>query len=136
MTSHLPPVSVIIPCFNAEKYIEGAIRSVLLQDWPHVEIIVVDDGSTDRSADIVQKTFPQVTLVKQANQGVSMARNSGIQATHGDWIAFLDADDLWLPEKLASQWSAIQANPGTRMCYTAWQTWQSEDPTPSDSVLS
>src|SRR5674476_440824 len=91
-----PTISVIIPCFNAERYVCAAIRSVLLQEWPQIQIIVVDDGSDDNSAILVRDTFPQVKLVRQPNQGVAAARNRGIELANGDWIAFLDADDVWL----------------------------------------
>ena len=125
-----PRISVVIPCFNGERYVEAAIRSVLAQEWPGIEIIVVDDGSTDRSAALVQATFPRVRVVQQLNQGVAAARNKGIEQAKGDWIAFLDADDIWLDGKLKRQWEQLRANPDVRMNYTAWKVWQSEDPTP------
>jgi glycosyltransferase involved in cell wall biosynthesis len=131
----LPKTSVIIPCFNGEKYIETAVRSVLDQDWQNLEIIVVDDGSTDGSALLIQNKFPQVILVQQANQGVAAARNTGIQNATSEWIAFLDADDVWLPKKLYLQWQKLQANPGVRMVYSAWQVWQTDDIFPSPSFL-
>ncbi len=131
-----PTLSVVIPCFDAERYVLTAIGSVLAQHWPGIEIIVVDDGSTDHSAALVQDTFPQVHLVRQPNQGVAAARNTGIAQAQGEWIAFLDADDLWLDGKLDHQWQQLQANPGVRMNYTAWQVWPSEDPLPSETYLN
>lgn len=138
MNSMTPPpkISTIIPCCNAEKYIGVAIRSVLAQDWPDLEIVVVDDGSTDRSADLVRDTFPGVKLLRQANQGVAIARNNGIQHAQGDWIAFLDADDIWLPGKLHAQWQLHVATPDVRMSYTAWADWTSTEPTPTPDYLS
>jgi glycosyltransferase involved in cell wall biosynthesis len=76
-----------------------------------------------------------VKLVQQANQGVAAARNKGIEQATGDWIAFLDADDIWLAGKLASQCKQLQENPGVRMNYTAWQVWQSEDSSPSEAFV-
>jgi glycosyltransferase involved in cell wall biosynthesis len=133
-------ISVIIPCFNAQRYIAAAVRSVLAQDWPDLEVIVVDDGSSDRSAELVRDTFPEVTLLRQTNQGVAAARNLGIRHSQSDWIAFLDADDIWLPGKLQAQWQLLSAQPTARMAYTAWQVWPSAEPSPSpeyvDRVLS
>jgi glycosyltransferase involved in cell wall biosynthesis len=123
-------VSVVIPCFNASRYIAAAIRSVLAQRWDELEIIVVDDGSTDGSADLVAASFPEVRLIRQANQGVATARNVGVAAARGAWIAFLDADDIWLPGKLAAQADALRGDAAARMVYTAWQVWAGETPGP------
>lgn len=100
-------VSVIIPCFNSQATIGDAIQSVINQTFPVHEIIVVDDGSTDNSANFVSERFPMVTLIKQPNMGVSKARNVGIQSATGKWIAFIDADDIWLPEKLHLQFDEL-----------------------------
>ena len=131
-----PKISVVIPCFNAEKYIEVAIRSALAQDWPALEIVVVDDGSSDRSAELVEVNFPEVKLLRQVNQGVAQARNNGIRHASGDWIAFLDADDLWLPGKLQAQWDIHRANPAIRMSYTAWEDWTQVEPLPTPDYLA
>ncbi|MFZ4288419.1 glycosyltransferase family 2 protein [Variovorax sp. HJSM1_2] len=137
MPSHqFPRISVVIPCYNAERYIAAAIESVLAQEWPDLQIVVVDDGSKDASAQIIQQRFPQVLLVQQPNQGVAAARNTGIAASNGEWIAFLDADDLWLPGKLHRQWQSLESNAEAQMAYTAWQTWESSDATPTPAFLS
>ena len=88
-----PRFSVIIPVYNAAATLQRAIESVQKQSWPAHEIIVVDDGSTDCSADVAQGYGATVTLIRQANAGVSAARNAGAHAASGDWLAFLDADD-------------------------------------------
>ena len=129
-------ISVVIPCYNAARYIGATLRSVLAQGWPNLEVIVVDDGSADASADIVARDFPSVTLIRQANAGVASARNIGIRHASGDWVAFLDADDVWLPGKLAAQWQRLSSEPETRMAYSAWQVWASEAPIPLPEDLA
>ena len=101
-----PLVSVIIPVHNAERFIIAAIESVLAQDYRPLELIVVDDGSTDRTSEIVQR-IPQVSFHRQAKQGPGAARNAGVRASKGELISFLDADDLWMPGKLSRQVAAL-----------------------------
>lgn len=103
-------ITAVIPAYNAEKYIGRAIDSILRQTHPVDEILVVDDGSTDNTADVVRSYGDKVKLLSQENGGVSAARNAGIQAAAGDWIAFLDADDEWLPEKTALQVKLLNKN--------------------------
>lgn len=131
----LPRVSVVIPCFNTERYIGATLRAVLAQAGAELEVIVVDDGSTDASAACVEQEFPQVRLIRRANAGVATARNTGIAAATADWVAFCDADDIWLPGKLAAQFEAMDAAPGCRMSYTAWQVWPSADAEPEPALL-
>jgi glycosyltransferase involved in cell wall biosynthesis len=96
-------ISVVIAAYNASATIERAVRSVLAQRRRADEILVVDDGSTDGTADIVRQFGSEVRLLSQANGGASVARNRGIEAAGGEWVAFLDADDEWLGEKLFLQ---------------------------------
>jgi glycosyltransferase involved in cell wall biosynthesis len=96
-------ISVVIPAYNAEQHIGRAIDSVLAQTHPADEIIVVDDGSTDDTCKVVQVYGNQVRYIYQENGGAGLARNTGIKASQGEWIAFLDADDEWVPEKLRLQ---------------------------------
>ena len=107
-------ISVVIPAYNAEQHIGRAIDSVLAQTRPADEIIVIDDGSTDATAEVIRSFGDRVTLIQQKNAGVSVARNTGIEAATGDWIAFLDADDEWLPEKLKRQAEHLSRNPDLR----------------------
>lgn len=101
--SSLPLVSVAIPLFNGAKFIRTALESVAAQTYPSIEVIVVDDGSTDSSADIVKAFGRDVVLVRQPNRGVAAARNEAIARARGEFIAFLDQDDWWLPRKLEDQ---------------------------------
>jgi len=103
-----PRFSVILPAYNAAATLARAIESVLEQSWPAHEIIVVDDGSTDHSASVAQGFGAAVTLLRQPNAGVSAARNAGAHAASGDWLAFLDADDWYYPQRLKqhAEWIA------------------------------
>lgn len=109
----VPLVSVVIPAFQAERFISDAIESVLAQTYPAVECVVVDDGSTDGTAAAVEAYGDGVTLIRQANRGVAAARNTGIDKSAGQLIALLDADDVWSPRKLAAQVAAWQRRPET-----------------------
>jgi len=111
-------ISVIIPTHNRAHTISQAIESVLKQSLPPTEIIIIDDGSTDGTAELVQNKFPNCRYLHQQNQGVSSARNSGISAASGEWLAFLDSDDEWMPDKLAAQASALECNPEAHLCHT------------------
>lgn len=105
-------ISVVIPAYNSAAHIGRAIDSVLAQTRPADEIIVVDDGSTDATADVIRAYGPKIRLIPQANTGASAARNAGINAATGDWIAFLDADDEWLPSKIERQIEILNCHPG------------------------
>ncbi len=98
-----PSISVVIPAYNSAGFIGSAIESVLSQTLPATEVIVVDDGSSDNTAEVVSKYPAPVRLIRQANGGPAAARNHGIREAVGDWIGLLDADDAWLPTKLERQ---------------------------------
>ena len=115
-------VSVIIPTHDRAAILSRAIESVLAQTLPPREIIVVDDGSTDGTEALLRSAFPQVRCLRQENRGVSAARNAGIAAATGEWLAFLDSDDEWLPGKLAAQREALESNPDCRLCH-AEEIW-------------
>lgn len=108
-------ISVIVPVFNGERYLSEAIRSILEQSFPPAEIIVVDDGSTDRTAEIAE-TF-SVRYLRQENQGVAAARNTGVDAATGTLLAFLDHDDLWVADKLEQQMTTLAAKPELDMVF-------------------
>ena len=104
-------VSVIIPTYNREKLISRAIESVLAQVYPVYEIIVVDDGSTDATKSVLAPFNGKIKYIYQKNAGIAEARNRGIKESSGEYIAFLDSDDYWAPEKLAEQVKVLDANP-------------------------
>lgn len=106
----LPLVSVIIPMFNSEKTIASTLESVINQTYRNLEIILVDDGSVDKSTLVVAPFGSQLRLIRQENMGVSHARNSGWKASKGSLIAFVDSDDTWLPNKLEEQVNLILEN--------------------------
>lgn len=110
-------IAVVIPVYNGAKYLREAIDSVLAQTLPPIDIIVVDDGSTDDSL-AVARTYPSVRVIAQKNAGVSTSRNRGVATTSAAWIAFLDQDDYWAPEKLQRQIETIRAFPDSDVCLT------------------
>ncbi|MCG2739675.1 MAG: glycosyltransferase [Syntrophaceae bacterium] len=114
----MPVVSVVIPTFNRSGFIIEAIESVYAQTFGDFDVIVVDDGSNDGTAEIVSEKFPLIEVIIQKNRGVSAARNVGINHSKGKYIAFLDSDDLWLPEKLQAQVDFFRENPDISICQT------------------
>ncbi|HEX3969464.1 MAG TPA: glycosyltransferase family A protein [Edaphobacter sp.] len=113
-------VTVVIPAYNAELYLGETIASVLAQTVQPYEVIVVDDGSKDGTESVVRSFGDRIRYIKQQNQGISGARNTAIHEATGDWIAFLDADDLMSPRKLELQIAAIEANPQLISVYTGF----------------
>ena len=113
-----PQVSVIIPTYNRAWVIEEAIDSVLAQDYTEFELIVVDDGSTDHTSDVLDSYRNVIKVFPQKNKGVSAARNRGIAEASGKFIAFLDSDDLWLPQKLTVQIEFFDQTPDALICQT------------------
>ncbi len=103
-------MSVIVPAFNAEKFIASALESIFTQDYPHHEVIVVDDGSTDGTAAIAQ-SYPGVHYFYQPNQGPAVARNKGLAHSTGELISFLDADDIWLPGRSSREVQYLESHP-------------------------
>jgi glycosyltransferase involved in cell wall biosynthesis len=121
MLSGETKISVVVPLFNKEKFVGEAIRSILSQELPCDEIIVVDDGSTDGSVEAVKRIgHPLIKLISQPNAGVSAARNTGIEHAQGEWIAFLDADDQWLPGFLVRIRQLMREFPASRVCATSF----------------
>lgn len=106
-----PTVSVVIPSFNSASFIASTLSSVLSQTWPFLEVIVIDDGSTDTTADVIRPFLERIVYVRQGNQGLAAARNAGLSRATGELVAWLDADDLWNPEKIALQVAVLREHP-------------------------
>ena len=116
-------VSVIIPVYNAQQYVGATIESVLSQSYENLEILIIDDGSPDESVKVCQQfKDPRIKIIRQANRGLPGARNTGIRNASGDYVAFLDADDIWLPEKLEKHVNHLNDSPtvGISFCYSAF----------------
>ncbi len=125
------PVSVVIPAHNAEKYLGEALESVLAQSVAPAEVIVVDDGSSDSTAQVAQ-SFPGVEYLRQENSGAAMARNEGVQRATSEYLAFLDADDLWTPHKLESQLAAFGGAAKCDMAFGLAEQFVSPELTPEE----
>lgn len=121
-----PTVGVIIPAYNCDRYIAQAVDSVLEQKDCQFEIIVIDDGSTDSTAEVLEQYGDRIRYIKQKNQGVAAARNHGIAIARADLIAFLDADDYFMPGKLASQAAILLNRPDVGMVHSGWQRVDAE----------
>src|SRR4051812_8191379 len=115
--SQTPTVSVVVTTFNRAVLLEHTLQSVLNQTYRDFEVVLVDDGSTDATAEVASKYKPVVKYIYQANKGQSPARNTGIKAARGEFVAFVDDDDLWLPEKLEYQMRAMKDRSGNALIY-------------------
>src|SRR5215475_1650605 len=114
----LPPLTVVIPVYNGENFLGETVESVLQQDYPAVEVIVVNDGSKDRTSSIAHGFGERVRVLDRDNSGVSASRNAGIAAARTDWVALMDHDDLWEREHLGNLARAIAENPESDVCYS------------------
>ena len=122
-------VSVIIPAYNAEAFLADAVRSVLHQTWRDLELIIVDDGSTDATASLAERFSvgeSRVTVVSKPNGGLSSARNAGIAVASGEAICFLDADDIFLPDKLERQMEFLERFPGCDLVFSDYYVADSD----------
>jgi glycosyltransferase involved in cell wall biosynthesis len=117
-------VSVVIPTYNAGRFIEQAIESALLQDCPADEIIVVDDGSTDRDYSQLESLGTQIRVIRQCNRGVSAARNLGFDRAKQDYVAILDADDVWIQGKLRAQMTHLSQHPDCDAVFCLGLNWE------------
>lgn len=124
--SVIPPgeqTSCIVPAFNAEHYIGDAIESILRQTCPPSEVLVVDDGSTDGTATVVESFGASVILLRRPHRGGAAAKNAALEIARGPYIAFLDADDVWVRDKLARQLARYGAQPSIDLCFTAYDNF-------------
>ena len=133
-----PLVSVIMPCYNSEKYIAEAIRSVVAQTYSNWELLIFDDGSTDHTAEIAlafEADDPRIFFYRnQYNLGVARTRNQGIEIARGEWIALIDSDDIWHQEKLQKQLEKAQKT-GAHIIYTSYTLFDSEQGNKTDYIV-
>jgi len=122
-----PLVNTIMPAFNGEKYLAEALDSATSQTYPAHEVIVIDDGSTDATAHIVRQLFPEVRYCLHDHGGTAAARNRGVELATGEFLAFLDQDDLWTGDKLAVQVATFQADPQLDIVFGHLQQFYSPD---------
>jgi glycosyltransferase involved in cell wall biosynthesis len=144
MTEQAGLVSIVVAFLNEERFLEEAVASVYAQTYPRWELLLADDGSTDRSSTIAQgfaaRDPERVRYLEHAshqNRGASATRNLGVGSACGEWVAFLDGDDVWLPERLARSMTLARENPGVDMVYARtqyWHSWQGNDGAHLDRV--
>jgi glycosyltransferase involved in cell wall biosynthesis len=130
MSPDAPLVSVVVPCYNTELYIGEAIDSIVAQDCASLQIVVIDDGSTDRSMEIVRRFGDRVDCRGQPNAGIATARNAGIALARGKYLAFLDADDVWTPTSLNSRLDRLRQ--GADCVYGGVEHFVSPDLSPEE----
>jgi glycosyltransferase involved in cell wall biosynthesis len=132
----MPKVSVIIPCYNAMPYLSETVDSVLRQTYTNFEIIIIDDGSSDKTVEWAsQLTDPRIKLISQENKGAAGARNTGIANSQGEYIAFLDADDLWEPTKLEKQVQCLDKNSSVGLVHT-WIAFVDAHGKPTGKIMT
>ena len=124
----MPPlVSIIVPCFNAERFLAATLDSAFAQTWPHTEVILVDDGSSDGSLAIARRYEPRgLRLLTQPNRGAAAARNTGLRAARGEFIQYLDSDDLLAPDKIARQLPLFADGNRARLSSSTWARFDSD----------
>ncbi|CAM4049461.1 glycosyltransferase family 2 protein [Roseateles saccharophilus] len=122
----MPRVNIVVPAYNAEAFIAETVRSALHQTMPDLQVTVINDGSRDATAANAELDDARVRVISQENRGMSRSRNRGMAEVDSEFVALLDADDLWHPEKLRLQLEALQARPDHDFCYTAFTVWQGE----------
>ena len=121
MLNPIPLVSVVIPNFNYGRFLNQCIDSILAQDYQNLELIVVDDGSTDNSRDIARSYGDKIILIEQSNLGVNAARNQGAIAAKGDYVAYCDSDDFWRVDKISRQMSIFESRPNLALVFCGIQ---------------
>jgi len=126
LNSNLPPlVSVIMPAFNCEAFVAEALDSIFAQSYTHIEVVVIDDGSTDGTLAVLEeyKSRYDIQILKQKNSGSAIARSAGMAVAQGPYLAFLDSDDKWLPGKLAEQVNFLETHSDFGLVCSNWVTW-------------
>jgi glycosyltransferase involved in cell wall biosynthesis len=119
-----PLVSVIIPCYDCASTVRETVASVFAQDFDEIEVIAVNDGSRDDTLAVLRSMEPRIRVIDQPNSGPPEARNAGMAAARGEYIAFVDADDLWLPGKLSAQVGHLERHPDVGVVFAEWHVWR------------
>jgi glycosyltransferase involved in cell wall biosynthesis len=121
----MPLISVVMPVWNGEQYLRASVDSVLAQTFSDLELVVIDDGSTDKTLEILKSyADPRLRILETAHGGIVQALNFGIAQAKGEWIARLDADDIALPERLARQLERLRQEPNACLCGIHWQLYR------------
>jgi glycosyltransferase involved in cell wall biosynthesis len=120
-------VSVVVPFYNQDRYLAEALESILAQNYAPIELVLVDDGSTDASGEIARRYSPPARYVRRRNGGAAAARNTGLLVTHGEFVSFCDSDDRWQPEKLVVQLGAFAAEPDLDVAFTGVREFLTPD---------
>jgi len=123
-------ISIIMPTYNGSKYVIETIESVLNQTFQNFELIIIDDGSTDNTVELISNLSPKIRLICQENKGIAQARNTGLESASGEYIAFIDHDDIWHPEKLSLQVAYLENNQQVGVVYSSYIRWKSTKPYP------
>jgi glycosyltransferase involved in cell wall biosynthesis len=126
MSPALNTISVIIPTYNYARYLREAVDSALGQTYAPIEVIVIDDGSTDATPEVLASYGDRIRVIRQKNQGVAVARNAGIASARGKYLAFLDSDDIWYPRKLELQIARFDADPSLGLVHCGMETFDGE----------
>lgn len=121
-----PLVSIVMPVYNCAQFVAEAVGSALAQDYPEKEVLLIDDGSTDGSPKVLEQFGGAIRVIAVPNGGPARARNLGIQMARGEYIAFLDADDVWARTKLSTQVAHLETRPEVGACYTGWHVWPAD----------
>jgi glycosyltransferase involved in cell wall biosynthesis len=131
-----PLVSCIVPVYNGARFLADALESILEQTWPTREVIVVDDGSTDATPQVLAGFGSRARVVRTSNQGPAAARNTGLSNSAGEFIAFLDADDRWLSDKLERQLARFRERPDLLVCFARFKNVQGAASIEGDPLLN
>lgn len=123
----MPRVTVVVPAYNAEKFLRATLESAAAQSFRDIDIVVINDGSTDATGAIAESIGHPVRVVHQSNAGMSASRNRGIASTDSEYIALLDSDDVWHPLKIERQLIAMSQRPDAGLCFTGFLWWHGED---------
>jgi glycosyltransferase involved in cell wall biosynthesis len=131
----MPRICVVVPAFNAAEWLGPTLQSVVTGTFRDVDVVVVDDGSSDITAEVAQSFGPPVRVLRQSNRGMSASRNRGIEASDAEFIALLDADDVWHPRKLELQIEVMDAMPEVGLCFSEFFSWNGNSPPGFDTSV-